>query len=324
MHGALTRKFYGDDCFVVSIMPCTAKKGESLRPQMKGDIDAVLTTRELAKLFRARKIDFVNLKNDSEYDSPLGESTGAGMIFGATGGVLEAALRTALFKLKIDAPIDFKSIRGFDKVKECHIENVGIVCAINGISSVEKLFKENKDWYKKYVMIEVMACVGGCLGGGGEPKFLEIETLQKRMKGIYQIDSNAPKRKSHENKDIIKLYSEHLGKPLSKESEKYLHTKFYKRGSKREMLARFISAVDRKDFDIIDLFEDDGVWVTNSPFGTVNRDKILFVLKKLPAGKHRLAENEGMKVLDINDHVVNFDIVLGPNKLIKKIERIFI
>jgi NADH-quinone oxidoreductase subunit G len=159
MHGALTKKFFGKDAFVVSIMPCTAKKGEAVRPGMKGDVDAVITTRELGSLLRHRRIPFADLPNDGQFDSPFGASTGAAQIFGATGGVLEAALRTVLDI--IDSPIkklDFHEVRGKERVKECEIPGVGTVVACNGISSVQKLFRDDPDWYKKYIMVEVMAC----------------------------------------------------------------------------------------------------------------------------------------------------------------------
>lgn len=146
-----------EEPFLVSIMPCTAKKDEAVRPGMHGDVDAVLTTRELAKLIKHQGVNFASLPEDGEYDSPLGESTGAAVIFGASGGVLEAALRTAADVLGIkDAPIDWKTVRGVKApIKEATVPGVGTVAVVNSIGSAVD-FLSNDDWKEKYLMVEVM------------------------------------------------------------------------------------------------------------------------------------------------------------------------
>lgn len=184
MHAAVSKwgpfaKMLDEEPFVVSIMPCTAKKDEAVRPGHRGDVDAVLTTRELAKLIKRKKIDFASLPNDGKYDSPLGESTGAAEIFGASGGVLEAALRTAADELGIkDAPLEWKSLRGVnEKIKVATVPGVGNVAVANSIAAAIDLLS-NDDWKKDYIMIEVMACPGGCLGGG---KQLELCLLAHKV-----------------------------------------------------------------------------------------------------------------------------------------------
>lgn len=174
MHGAISKSGplaktlaaeSDEEPYVVSIMPCTAKKDESVRPGVRGDIDAVLTTRELAKMIRHRNIPFASLSNDAEYDSPMGESSGAAAIFGASGGVLEAALRTAADVLGLEnAPVEYKEVRGVDRgVKLATIEGVGSVAAVSSIGSAIELLS-NDDWKEKFLMIEIMTCPGGCLG----------------------------------------------------------------------------------------------------------------------------------------------------------------
>lgn len=254
-----------EDVYCVSIMPCTAKKDEAKRPSMTNDVDAVLTTRELARMIRAKRIPFASLPNDGEFDSPIGESTGAAAIFGASGGVMEAALRTASFVLAqkahrarveageaVDfmspaapASLDFHSLRGtLPGVKVATIPGVGDVAVCNGIASAQKLL-ENDDWKKQFLAIEVMTCVGGCLGGGGEPKSDDPDILQKRAQGIYGIDKDFPKRCSHENQQVLKLYEEFLEAPLSHTSERLLHTSYAARHSERDLLGKFLGAVDR-------------------------------------------------------------------------------
>jgi NADP-reducing hydrogenase subunit HndD len=324
MHGALTRNFFGKDAFTVSIMPCTAKKGEALRPGMNGDVDAVLTTRELALLLKKKRIPFLQLSNDGQFDHPFGESTGAAQIFGATGGVLEAALRTALHIAKIPAEVDFHSVRGMENVKECKIEGVGIVAAVNGISSVQKLFRENPDWFKKYVMVEVMACRGGCLGGGGEPKSEDPDVLRKRMEGVYSIDERSVKRKSHDNQDVLKLYKDHLGHPNSELAKKMLHTQYFPRNSKREKLARFLDAVDRRlPKAVSGFFESDAVWKTNGPLGDVKAGDIESIIDKMPKSKsrHYLHRSEGYEVIDAMGNLVEFEISFGKSGRFQTLER---
>ena len=194
MHGALTKKgpfskILDEEPYVVSIMPCTAKKDEASRPGLRGDVDAALTTRELARMIRHCKINFSSLSNDGQYDSPLGESTGAAAIFGASGGVLEAALRTAAHFLGLkDAPLEFHDLRGVKSgVKVASIPAVGSVAACSSISAAIDLLRDDS-WKENFLMIEVMACRGGCLGGGGEPKSDDPNILEKRAKGIYKLD----------------------------------------------------------------------------------------------------------------------------------------
>jgi NADH-quinone oxidoreductase subunit G len=161
-------------------MPCTAKKDEALRPTVRGDIDAVLTTRELARMIRARRIPFASLPNEARFDSPLGESTGAAQIFGASGGVLEAALRTAAHMAGLrDAPLEFKGVRGVaEGVKTAVVPGVGEVAAVSGIRAAQRLLADD-EWRRRFVMIEVMACVGGCLGGGGEVGWLLVRAYSR-------------------------------------------------------------------------------------------------------------------------------------------------
>jgi len=217
------------DMIVVSVMPCTAKKFESTRPEFKGDVDYVLTTRETADLIKHFKIDFKALK-DEDFDPALGISTGAGAIFGATGGVMEAALRTAYYfatgkKIK---KLEFSSLRGMSGIKHgtIKIKNKTIrFAAANGLNNARKLIKE-KD---KYHFIEIMACPGGCIGGGGQPLPNTKEIIEKRMQAIYREDKNKKLRCSHENPVVQKIYKEFLDKPLSRKAEKLLHTKYVKR-----------------------------------------------------------------------------------------------
>ncbi|MBU1704160.1 MAG: [FeFe] hydrogenase, group A, partial [Nanoarchaeota archaeon] len=236
MLGNLAKSYYADkvglnkkDIVVVSIMPCTAKKFESTRPELKSDVDYVLTTRELAKLIRTYKIDMTKLK-DEKFDDPLGESTGAALIFGATGGVMEAALRTAyeLGTGKTLKDVDFMAARGTDGIKTGSVDLDGktIKFAVaSGGANIRKLLKE-KD---KYHFIEMMACPSGCIGGGGQPWPTNKAVIKKRMEAIYAGDKGFKLRKSHENPSIKKLYKEFLGEPGSERAHKLLHTHYHKR-----------------------------------------------------------------------------------------------
>lgn len=236
MLGMLIKKYYAKnagidskDVIVVSVMPCTAKKFESTRPELHSAVDYVLTTRECAKLINHFKIDFKNLK-DEDFDPSLGISTGAGAIFGATGGVMEAALRTAyeFGTRKTLEKLEFEQIRGMEGVKEgtVKINGKGIkFAAAHGGANIRELL-ENKD---KYHFIEMMACPGGCIGGGGQPVHATREILKKRINALYEADSGMKLRKSHENPVVKRIYSEFLDKPLSKKAEKTLHTKYFKR-----------------------------------------------------------------------------------------------
>ncbi|MDX1353232.1 MAG: [FeFe] hydrogenase, group A, partial [Thiomicrorhabdus sp.] len=237
MHGALTKRgafarSLGPDFaqgqtepYVVSIMPCTAKKDESQRPGVSGDVDYVLTTRELARMIRARGIAFGALPEEAEFDNPLGESTGAAQIFGASGGVMEAVVRTAAHFIgqEDSMPLDWHQLRGVNlAVKEADIPGVGTVAICNGIAAAQQML-ESENWRDKYVAIEVMACVGGCLGGGGEPKSMDPHILEKRMQAIYNIDKHTPRRRSYENQDVQKLYATELEQPNSSKAHQLLH-----------------------------------------------------------------------------------------------------
>jgi len=329
----------GEEPYVVSIMPCTAKKDESVRPGNRGDIDAVLTTRELAKMIRHRNIPFASLSNDGLFDSPMGESSGAGAIFGASGGVLEAALRTAADSLGLkDAPLEYEGVRGVERgVKVMSIKGVGSVAAVSSIGSAIDLLS-NDDWKEKFLMIEVMTCPGGCLGGGGEPKSDDPDILKKRMAGIYNIDSSSAIRKSHENKEVQQLYQDMLGgHPLSETSERLLHTEYAPRGSVREKLSRFLSAVDHRDAKgAASLCTDDVIWNTNTGlYGAACGKEAVETLiqEKLPKAdrvcgeefkRHRLLASpiEGTDVIGPDGSKHHFDVTLDNAGLIKTLTRI--
>lgn len=284
MHGALTKRgafarSLGPEFaegkaepYVVSVMPCTAKKDEAVRPGVSGDVDHVLTTRELAKMIRARSIAFNALPEEGDFDNPLGESTGAGQIFGASGGVMEAVMRTASHFIgeENSHPLEWHQLRGVSKgVKTADIPGVGKVAICNGIATAQRMLK-TEAWRDEYVAIEVMACVGGCLGGGGEPKSMDPLVLEKRMQAIYAIDKNAPRRRSYENQDVQKLYATELKEPNSAEAHALLHTSYAARNSKRLLLMRFLDCVDRRDgSNAINLFHPDALWSTASPFGDI-------------------------------------------------------
>lgn len=241
MFGAISKSYYSEkfgvsseDIVTVSIMPCTAKKYEANRSEMKTngvkEVDFVLTTREFARMINTANIDFRNIKEE-EFDSPLGIASGAGALFGATGGVMEAALRTAYTLLtdeKLES-IEFKEVRGMKGVKEAviNINDVPIkIAAVHGISNVKNIIEQIENGTVEYSFIEVMACVGGCVGGGGQPVGSTLKAKEKRLEQIYRIDERKEIRESHKNPEIIKLYSEYLGKPMSSLSHKLLHTKY--------------------------------------------------------------------------------------------------
>lgn len=284
MHAALTKRglfaralnaeFAGGTAepYVVSVMPCTAKKDEAMRPGMRGDLDHVLTTRELAKMIRARGIAFGSLNEHGQFDNPLGESTGAGQIFGASGGVMEALARTATHLAGTDssATLEWQQLRGTSEgVKTADIPGIGRVAVCNGIAAAQRMLAE-ETWRKEYVAIEVMACVGGCLGGGGEPKSMDPRILEKRMRAVYDIDSKALHRRAHENQDVLALYALELGEPDSAAARVLLHTSYAARNSKRALLMSFLDCVDRRDgAGAARLFHSDGMWVTASSLGDV-------------------------------------------------------
>lgn len=236
MLGMLIKTYYAQkaglnpkDIVVVSIMPCTAKKYESTRPELSSAVDYVLTTRELGRLIKRKGIDFANLPED-EFDSPLGISTGAGVIFGATGGVMEAALRTSyeLATGKTLTKIEFEQIRGVKGIKEGSIILNGkeIKFAVaHGGCNIQQLLKVKDNYH----FLEMMACPGGCIGGGGQPIYSDPDTLRKRTEAIYRADAGTPLRKSHENPAVKKIYEEYLGAPGSQKAELLLHTHYEKR-----------------------------------------------------------------------------------------------
>ena len=284
MHGALTKRGSfarslgaefaegKSEPYVVSVMPCTAKKDEAVRPGLSGDVDHVITTRELARMIRARDIEFNQLPELGEFDNPLGESTGAAQIFGASGGVMEAVVRTASHFIgeEDSLPLEWHQLRGVSQgIKTAVIPGIGKVAICNGIASAQRLL-ETQAWRDEYVAIEVMACVGGCLGGGGEPKSMDPLILEKRMQAIYELDKSAPRRRSYENQDVQKLYETELDEPNSAYAHRLLHTSYAARNSARLLLMRFLDCVDRRDgIAAASLFHQDGLWSTASPFGDI-------------------------------------------------------
>ena len=221
------------DIILVDIMPCTAKKYEILRPEFKGEADFVLTTVELAKLLKQLNVDFLDLP-ESKFDEPLGVSTGAGDIFGHTGGVMEAALRTAADWLsgKELKKIDYTKIRGMDEIKEAELEIGGKklrICVVHTMGAARRLLEQIKKGKSPYHFIEIMACYGGCIGGGGQPPPHNKETLAKRVKALIHVDEEKKIRKSHKNPAVIKLYKGYLGKPGSERAHRLLHTKYSKK-----------------------------------------------------------------------------------------------
>ena len=224
---------------VVSVMPCTAKKYEAARPELssKGmkDVDYVLTVRELAKMIKQAGIDFAKLPSEG-FDDMLGQSTGAADNFGATGGVMEAALRTVYEKLTGTelAKVDFTAVRGTEGIKEATVEINGIpvnVAVVSGTANAKKLLEAVKAGEKNYTFIEVMCCPGGCVTGGGQPivsaKDLQYVDLKAvRAKALYDEDAGKALRKSHENPDIKAIYENYLGEPGGHKAHELLHTHY--------------------------------------------------------------------------------------------------
>ncbi|AKA69776.1 NADH-dependent [FeFe] hydrogenase, group A6 [Clostridium scatologenes] len=223
---------------VVSIMPCIAKKYEISRPELEHEgqknVDLVVTTRELADMIMEAGIDFNKLP-DEDFDNPLGESTGASVIFGTTGGVIEAALRTAYEWITGETlkEVEFHSVRGLDGLKEASINidgkdiNIGVA---HGLGNARKLLEEIESGKSKYHAIEIMACPGGCIDGGGQPyHFGDLDIVKKRMEAIYREDRNKPLRKSHENPEVQALYKEFIGEVGGKKAHDLLHTHYTKR-----------------------------------------------------------------------------------------------
>lgn len=235
MFGAIAKSYLADkykikkeNMVVVSVMPCIAKKYEAKREELAGDVDVVITTRELAKLIMKNSIDIINIKEE-EFDNPLGVSTGAGMLFGSSGGVMEAALRTAyeLITKKGLEKVDFTEVRGLKGIKEATINlsdksiNIAVV---SSLKNADKIMKEIKEGNCKYDFIEVMACPGGCINGGGQPYIkYSREKLEERMNAVYEKDKNSEIRKSHENPVIKEIYEEFLDEDKAHE---LLHVKY--------------------------------------------------------------------------------------------------
>jgi iron-only hydrogenase group A len=246
MEGAVLKTYYAKkmginpkDIFVVSIMPCTVKKYESNRNELSeenmADVDAVLTTRELVRFFKVAGIEFGDLP-EGYFDNPLGESTGAAAIFGTSGGVMEAALRTAYFKIsgKELENLDLEAVRGKEGVKEATVSINGLdvnVAVVNGIGNVKKILDDVQNGTSKYHFIEVMTCPGGCINGGGQPIHQIADKIQKRMKALYQIDSKMKLRRSHDNESVKVLYKEFFIEPNSHKAHEILHTEYFDRKS---------------------------------------------------------------------------------------------
>jgi len=250
MQSALIKSYYAEikkikpeDVYVVAVMPCVAKKYEARRPEHyheNGDplTDAVITTRELIWMIKAYGIDFTRLPEE-EFDSPLGYATGAGVIFGSTGGVMEAALRTAYEKITGQTleNIEFENVRAVEGLREATIDLNGTeinVAVANGLNNAKILLEKVKRGEKQYHLIEIMACPGGCVAGGGQPLAhveksiypLSKEITKKRQKALYRIDEIKKVRKSHENPYVLRLYKEFLEKPGSEIAHKLLHTHY--------------------------------------------------------------------------------------------------
>ena len=248
MFGAVAKTYYAEklgidpkNVYVVSVMPCTAKKFEANRPELAAsgypDIDAVLTVRELARMIRKKGLIWEALP-EGEYDYPFGLGSGAGTIFGATGGVMEAALRTAyevVTKKTLDGDaLDFNAVRGVEGIKEAEVNLDGAVVKVavaSGLANAKKLLDMVKSGEKYYDFIEIMACPGGCVNGGGQPiqpaevrNFKDVRAI--RAAGLYKDDLNLPVRKSHENEDVKRIYAEYFGEPNSHKAHEVLHTTY--------------------------------------------------------------------------------------------------
>lgn len=245
MFGAVTKTYLAEKMgidpekmVVVSVMPCLAKKYEAARPELNTNgmqsVDHVVSTRELAHMIKEAGINFNDLP-DEEFDNPMGESTGASVIFGTTGGVIEAALRTACDWLTGETleNVDYTQLRGFEGIREGTVKigdtdvKIGIA---HGLGNARKLLEDIRDGKAEYHAIEIMACPGGCIGGGGQPYHEgDQEILRKRAEAIYREDKGKAKRKSHENEDLMKLYDEFLGEFYGEKSHELLHTSYTKR-----------------------------------------------------------------------------------------------
>ena len=242
MFGTIAKTYYAEkkgldpkNIEVISIMPCVAKKAEAARPELTKDdnnnVDTVVTTRELATMLKEAGIDFTKLQPE-EFDHMLGESTGAGVIFGATGGVIEAATRTAYEWITGETleDVNFHALRGMEGLRQAEVQigdltlNIGIA---HGLGNARRLLEDIKAGRSKFHAIEIMACPGGCIGGGGQPYHHgDMTIIEKRREAIYREDAGKKRRKSHENKEIIALYEEFLGEPYGKKAHELLHTSY--------------------------------------------------------------------------------------------------
>ena len=248
MFGAIAKSYFAEklgktreELVVVSVMPCLAKKYECQRDEFKTDgnpeVDMSISTRELAHLIKESNINFNEIE-EADFDRPLGESTGAGVIFGTTGGVIEAAVRTAyeLHTGKKLSKLDFTELRGLDGIRYATIDfdgfplNIGIA---HGLGNARQLLDSVKAGKISLHAIEIMACPGGCIGGGGQPLHHgDVSIIKARQEAIYREDAGKPIRKSHENPYIIKLYEEFLGKPMSEKAHHLLHTAYFDKSKK--------------------------------------------------------------------------------------------
>jgi NADH-quinone oxidoreductase subunit G/NADP-reducing hydrogenase subunit HndD len=245
MLGSIVKSYYAEkmkidpkDIVNVSVMPCLAKKAEAARPELTkddhSDVDIVITTRELGQMLKIAGIDFSGLSN-GKFDQLLGESTGASVIFGTTGGVIEAAVRTAYEWMTGETleKVDFTQLRGLDGIRSATVKvgdlNLRIGIA-HGLGNARKLLNDIRDGVSQFDAIEIMACPGGCIGGGGQPYHHgDMDIIKQRQLAIYQEDHNKVLRKSHENPFVKKLYEEFLGEPNSKKSHELLHTHYVPR-----------------------------------------------------------------------------------------------
>jgi len=256
MFGAVAKTYYAEnmgidpkDIVVVSVMPCTAKKYEAAREEMADsgytDVDYVLTTRELGSMIKSTGINFKGLP-EGKMDNPLGESTGAADIFANTGGVMEAAVRT-VYELVTGREVPFENLHltpvaGLDGLKEASLKIEGTVkewnflegvelqvAVAHGLGNAAEVFRRLEENPGRYHFVEVMTCPGGCIGGGGQPRFTDDETRLKRMNAIYAEDEGKPLRKSHLNPSIAKIYEDYLKQPLGEKSHHLLHTHYAKK-----------------------------------------------------------------------------------------------
>lgn len=243
MFGAIAKTYYPEKAGIdpakivsVSVMPCTAKKAEAARPEMCDsgyrDVDIVITTRELGRMIREAGIDFKNLPEEN-FDSPLGTGSGAGVIFGTTGGVMEAALRTVADVLAGEnlPHVDYEEVRGMEHTREAELEIAGKkikIAVVHTLKSAMEMLERVKNGTADYQFIEVMACPGGCIGGGGQPVPVNAEIRKLRRKGLFDCDRANELRKSHENPEIIELYDTWLGKPLGEKAHNLLHTHYHR------------------------------------------------------------------------------------------------